>query len=78
MNSQGCLISIYLAREIQDTLNMNRQCGMALLAVLPYQQPLSLLQETQKVEKGHRLPEVSLRIPDTWDSIRMETTHLEG
>lgn len=78
MNSQGCLISVYLAREIQDTLNMNRQCGTSLLAVLAYQQPLSLLQETQKVEKGHRPPEVSLCIPDTQDSIRTETSHPEG
>lgn len=35
MNSQGCLLSIYLAQGIQDILNMVLQYGLSYLTVLP-------------------------------------------
>lgn len=78
MNSQGCLLSIYLAQGMQDILNTNLQCGLTYLTVLPLPVTPSLLQENQKEEDKHKLPEAPLQSLNTWDSRCMEESHLEG
>lgn len=57
---------------------MTLRCGLSHLTVLPLPIIPSLLQESQRVENEHKLPEAPLQSLNTWDSRCMEKSHLEG